>query len=92
MWERIHPRRAICIHPILIVWNIAFANKFAPTINLPTLPTQEQKTRPMVGFSFSHNLDQRKDGPLKPAHMAICSATLAPSFFEKRSNGDSCTV
>jgi len=35
---------------------------------------------------------QRNDGPWNPIYIARCSATLAPSRFEKRSNGDSSTV
>lgn len=35
---------------------------------------------------------QRSTGPCQPIHSARRSATLAPNFLAKRSNGDSCTV
>lgn len=53
------------------------------------LPGRERHKKTGNGRFICAFANQRNDGPLNPIHIAKCSATLAPSFFEKRSNGDS---
>ena len=73
---------------------VRFYDRFALDRSLRSSPAATDPTKKTARRPFleSITVNQRNVGPWKPIHIANCSATLAPSFLEKRSNADSCTV